>query len=97
MRNRRDAGEQVHKREKFDFEKMKLAATHENTAIRKQSFIEYFERFSEFPSYLFDNEECIDARLRETINDLLQDAETTREIRKGIDTLLQRLPIGDTF
>ena len=93
--NRTHAEEQ--KREKFDFEKMKVAATHENSEIRKRSFIEYFDRFQEFPSYLFDNDDRIDARLRSTIKDLLDDPETTREVRKGIDTLLQRLPFEQTW
>jgi len=80
------------KAEKFDFEKMKLAATHEDNLVRKQTFIEYFERFAEFPSYLFDNEGCVDNRLRRTIDDLLADPDTTRELRNGLDLLLRRLP-----
>jgi hypothetical protein len=80
------------KPEKFDFEKMKAAATHEDPMLRKEAFIEYFERFSEFPSYLFDNEQAIDSRLAKTIQDLTDDPETTREMRKGIDALTERLP-----
>lgn len=79
------------KAEKFDFEKMKGAATHEDSKVRKQTFIEYFERFSEFPSYLFDNDHELDSRLRRTIDDLLADPATSREIRQGIDLLLRRL------
>jgi len=85
--------EKVARPEKFNFEKMKEAATHEDSAIRKQSFIEYFERFGEFPSYLFDNEDYIDGRLKRTINDLLEDPETAKDIRTGIEKLLQRLPV----
>lgn len=79
-------------REKFDYEKMRAAATNADAAVRKQIFVEYFERFAEFPSYLFDNEHAIDGRLRETINDLLADPESTKEMRKGIELLLLRLP-----
>ena len=80
------------KREKFDFEKMKKDATHENSEIRKKTFLEYFERFAEFPSYLFDNEKRLDERLGATINDILKDPETSKDVRKGIDSLLMRLP-----
>lgn len=79
-------------REKFDFETMKAAASHKNRTVRKAAFIEYFERFAEFPSYLFDNEEKIDDQLYETIQDLLKDPETTKEMREGISALLERLP-----
>ncbi len=79
------------KKEKFNFEKMRICATHENPSVRKQAFVEYFERFEEFPSYLFDNEQSIDARLRGTIDELLKDPLTSKEVRKGIDTLMQRL------
>jgi hypothetical protein len=90
---RKDEEEKVARPEKFNFEKMKEAAMHEDAAVRKQSFIEYFERFGEFPSYLFDNEDYIDERLRRTINDLLADPETPKDVRTGIDKLLQRLPM----
>ena len=80
------------KPEKFNFEKMKEAATSEDSAVRKASFIEYFERFSEFPSYLFDNEHETDIRLLKTIQDLLNDPDITKELRRGIDLLIRRLP-----
>ena len=80
------------KREKFHFETMKAVAAHKDPAIRKKAFIEYFEQFQEFPSYLFDNESKIDANLLETMQDLLKDEQTTAEMRKGIDALLERLP-----
>lgn len=80
------------RREKFNFEIMKAAATHKDPAVRKKAFIEYFERFAEFPSYLFDNEVKIDDVLRETMHDLLKDSETTKEMQKGIEALLARLP-----
>lgn len=77
---------------KFDFETMKAAATHKDRAIRKKAFSEYFERFTEFPSYLFDNEVKIDDVLFETMQDLLKDSATTKEMQKGIEALLERLP-----
>jgi hypothetical protein len=80
------------KKEKYDFEKMKLAAMSAEPSVRKQAFIEYFERFEEFPSFLFDNESGIDVLLRRTIDDLLKDPTTSKEVRKGLDSLLQRLP-----
>ncbi|HUO50607.1 MAG TPA: hypothetical protein VMU25_03560 [Candidatus Paceibacterota bacterium] len=80
------------KQEKFNFERMKLAATSEDAQARKQAFIEYFERFSEFPSFLFDNAHEIDNRLLQTIRDLQADPLMTNELKKGIDLLLQRLP-----
>ncbi len=80
------------KRERFDFEIMKAAAANSDRAIRKQAFIEYFERFAEFPSYLFDNEQKIDDRLNETMQDLLKDPATDKEMHKGILALLDRLP-----
>ncbi len=80
------------KKEKFDFETMKAAAAHKDPAIRKKAFIEYYERFEEFPSYLFDNEHKIDDRLFETMQDLLKDPETSKAMQKGIEALLGRLP-----
>ena len=79
-------------RAKFDFEKMKAAATSEKRATRKEAFVGYFEEFGEFPSYLFDNEAGIDRRLSETIRDLLTDADISKEMRKGLELLLTRLP-----
>lgn len=84
--------EEKAKREKFDFEKMKLAATHKDAVVRKKIFIEYFERFGEFPSYLFDNEVKVNEQLSETMADILKDPETTEAMRKGVQALLQRLP-----
>ena len=63
-----------------------------NAKLRKSVFVEYFERFEEFPSYLFDNENGTDSRLQETINDLQNDPEISKTMRKGIETLMQRLP-----
>ncbi len=80
------------KKPKFDFEELKAAATSVNRQIRKKVFEEYFERFEEFPSYLFDNTNTIDARLSETIEDLANDPETSKAMHKGIATLMQRLP-----
>ena len=80
------------KKPKFDFEELKPAATSLNAKLRKKVFEEYFERFEEFPSYLFDNENGIDSRLQETIKDLQADPEISKTMRKGIETLMQRLP-----
>ena len=80
------------KKAKFNYEAMKAEAGSKDPAIRKQAFIEYFERFGEFPSFLFDNERKIDASLYETMQDLINDKETSQEMRIGIDALLNRLP-----
>ena len=77
---------------KFDFEKMKSEATSEDPEIRKVAFIEYFERFAEFPSYLFDNEAKIDKHLSETIQELRKDPQTPKPMLIGIEALLDRLP-----
>ena len=42
---------------KFDFEELKAGAMSADPRTRKDVFKEYFERFEEFPSYLFDNSE----------------------------------------
>lgn len=80
------------KKPKFSFEELKAAATSLNAKVRKKVFEEYFERFEEFPSYLFDNENGIDERLYQTIRDLQSDPETTKNMQKGIEVLLNRLP-----
>jgi hypothetical protein len=93
MRHNRDnLAEKKPKPEKFNFEEMKLAAMHKDSSIRKKTFIAYFERFQEFPSYLFDMEPNVDDRLLQTIDDLLKDPEATKALRAGLDTLLRRLP-----
>lgn len=71
---------------------MKAAALHKDRAVRKAAFVDYFERFAEFPTYLFDNEDKIDDQLYETVQDLLKDPETAKEMRDGINALLDRLP-----
>lgn len=80
------------KREKFSFEKMKTAALSDDTLVRKAAFIEYFERFSEFPSYLFDNEYKIDARLAMTMREISQDQNSSKALLDGVASLLRRLP-----
>jgi hypothetical protein len=80
------------KQAKYNFETMKAAASSKDPAVRKQAFIEYFERFHEFPSFLFDNESKIDETLYQTMQDLIKDPETTKDMHKGIDALLGRLP-----
>ncbi len=77
---------------KFNFETMKAEAVSTDPAIRKQAFIEYFERFNEFPSFLFNNESEIDPRLFETMQHLISDLDTSPEMRRGVDALLGRLP-----
>ena len=79
------------KLEKFDFEKMKSAALSPEPAVRKAAFLEYFERFSEFPSYLFDNEQKIDDGFLATILDIEKDPEMTKPILMGIAALRDRL------
>jgi len=83
------------KQPRFDFEEMKAEATSPDPETRKKIFREYFERFEEFPSYLFDNTQKIDARLSETMQDLKKDPETTKLMQEGIAALIQRLPSAD--
>ena len=71
---------------------MRSGATSDNPVIRKKMFVEYFDRFSEFPSYLFDNNSAIDPQLLETIQDLEKDLDTSEKMHKGITELLSRLP-----
>ncbi len=77
---------------KFNFEDLKAGATSLNAKIRKKVFEEYFEQFQEFPSYLFDNSNGLDKLLAETIHDIENDSETSILMRKGIQSLMQRLP-----
>jgi hypothetical protein len=76
---------------KFNFEEMKKAATSDNPVVRKNIFTEYFTRFGEFPSYLFDNENGLNEQLSQTITDLKNDPETTSAMQKGLALLLNRL------
>lgn len=80
------------KKPRFSFDELKMAATSLNAKVRKKVFEEYFERFEEFPSYLFDNENGIDERLYQTIQDIQGDPESTKTMLKGIEILLNRLP-----
>ena len=80
---------------KFNFEEMKARAISTDSEVRKNVFIEYFDRFGEFPSYLFDNEKGIDGLLSQTIEDLQKDPAITIAMKKGIDLLLGRLPSQD--
>lgn len=84
--------EEKAKQAKFDFDTMKAAATHKDPAVRKRAFVDYFGRFEEFPSYLFDNEEKMDDRLLETMRDLLKDPETSEAMLNGVEALMRRLP-----
>lgn len=79
-------------RKKFDFVKFKEVATHPSRATRKAAFIEYFADFHEFPSYLFDNERIIHKDLWDTMQDILKDPATPKDMKKGVDELLNRLP-----
>lgn len=85
-------GVKAPKQPKFNFEELKAGATSQNPAVRKRTFQEYFERFEEFPSYLFDNSPTIDSRLFQTIQDLVNDPETSRTMQKAITVMMQRLP-----
>lgn len=87
-----DATDGKPRQKKFNYEEMKRAATDPDAVVRKKVFIEYFERFEEFPSYLFDNESHIDPLLRETVDDIQRDPETPRLMREGVEALLRRLP-----
>lgn len=80
------------KKEKFDFQKMKIAATSDDPAVRKAEFIRYFERFGEFPSFLFDNEQSLDPRLAATMSDLSVDTDSSKTLLDGVSALLGRLP-----
>lgn len=71
---------------------MKRLATSPYRAVRKTVFLEYFEAFSEFPSYLFDNEREIHVDLWQTAQDILADKTTSKDVRKGVEQLLARLP-----
>ena len=79
------------KKIKFDFEKMKAEAMNSNPETRKNAFKDYFERFEEFPSYLFDNSAGVDALLSQTIRDLQSEPDITTAMRKGIEQLMGRL------
>ena len=83
------------KKAKFNFEEMRAAATSENSETRKNIFIEYFDRFGEFPSYLFDNESGIDSRLSQTIEDLRKDPDIKESLKKGLVLLLDRISSQD--
>jgi oligoendopeptidase F len=80
------------KKPRFNYEEMKAGALHKDRAVRKKAFQEYFERFEEFPSYLFDNEREIAAMLLETIQDIENDPATSKAMHAGVAALLNRLP-----
>lgn len=82
----------IKKKKKFNYEEMKAGALSEDREVRKRVFIEYFESFHEFPSFLFDNEKTIDARLYQTTQDLINDITTSTALRAGVNALLTRLP-----
>lgn len=84
------------KKPRFSFDELKTAATSPDAETRKKVFVEYYEMFEEFPSYLFDNEREIDSTLLQTMKDLTGDPETTKEMHKGIEALLARLPSSNT-
>jgi len=81
------------KKPKFNFAELKAGATSANPSIRKKTFQEYFEKFQEFPSYLFDNSNGVDAILLKTIQDLEKDPDTTEAMQKGLVLLLERVPM----
>ncbi len=77
---------------KFNFADLKAAATHEDIHVRAKAFAEYFSMFNEFPSYLYDNSAGIDETLLRTVEQLRDDPTSTKEMRAGIELLLNRLP-----
>ncbi|MBI5456448.1 hypothetical protein HY969_01780 [Candidatus Kaiserbacteria bacterium] len=82
----------IKKADKFNFQKLKDDATSPDANVRKNIFIEYYERFEEFPSYLFDNSGGIDKLLLQTIRDLSNDEDVPENVHKGISLLMERLP-----
>lgn len=82
----------IKKADKFSFDELKADATSDDPTTRKNMFKKYFERFEEFPSYLFDNTEGIDRLLLQTIRDIANDSSTSEQMQKGIVTLMERLP-----
>ena len=82
----------IKKTERFSFDKLKTDATSADKVVRKNIFIEYYERFEEFPSYLFDNQDRMDPKLFETMQDLTNDPDTSEAMHKGIAALMERLP-----
>ncbi len=60
--------------------------------MRKNVFKEYFERFEEFPSYLFETVNGVDEKLTETIRDLQNDPDIPKKMRDGLTALVNRLP-----
>ena len=84
------------KKAKFNFDELKSNATSADITVRKRAFVDYFERFDEFPSYLFDNSNGIDAQLYETIKAVQRDPETNDKIQKGLQLLLDRLPAHES-
>ena len=81
--------------EKFNFERLRATATSDDRGVRKESFKKYFQQFEEFPSFLFDNSDHMDERLRLTIQDLKADPDITDGMRRGLATLMARLPEVD--
>ena len=77
---------------KFEYERLRRLATSEDRAVRKESFLEYFEQFHEFPSFLFDNEQEIHADLWQTMQDIQADRALSKDIKKGVEQLLNRVP-----
>lgn len=77
---------------KYSFAETKILATSPHRDVRKAVFLEYFERFSEFPSYLFDNEREIHIDLWLTAQDILADRDSSKEVCKGIEQMINRLP-----
>ena len=80
---------------KFNFDQMQIEATSPDPEVRKNIFIDYFERFEEFPSYLFDNSNEIDSRLFQTIEALSKDPTTPKSMQEGIAALRERLSWAD--
>lgn len=79
---------------KYSFADMKIAAMSDDAVVRKKEFCDYFERFGEFPSFLFDTDAGVDQRLLDTISDLKSDPLVSDDIKRGIARLVERLPMS---
>ncbi len=77
---------------KFNFEQLKTTATHLDIRVRMKAFTEYFDMFEEFPSYLYDNSSGIDETLLSTVEKLRENPDTSKQMKIGIELLLNRLP-----
>jgi hypothetical protein len=83
------------KKSKYNFEELKAGATSPDVETRAAAFRDYFERFEEYPSFLFDNERQLDPRLAETVQYMQSHGETSEKMLQGLKLMLDRLPSSD--